>query len=184
MRRSGVYALVGVIVAAVLIASQMPINTTPRIIKDPLNESLPETWLERGGSLDADFEGHFYVSVIRYFGIIRLWITPREGARTTYIRVEVRRDFLNGLYLEVEPPGHGEVEISQGESQNGMLYIIQVKDLGEAGKGTYEMTFIDEAPEKSLSMDITVEVRDGLLKYRGELPVLVMEPFSNLTWTG
>ena len=187
MRKSEVYtlAIVTAIAAIIIAASQIPIEVTPHLSKAPYNESAsPINWVGKGESLRANFSGHFYVVVNRVFGRIILWITPGEGARTTYIRVDVRRKFLNGLYLEVEPPWYGRVEIRRGKSQNGMHYTIQVKDLGEAGDSTYELTFVDRAPEESLSMEITVEVRDGLFKYRGELPVLVLEPFSNSTWTG
>ena len=182
MRKSKVYSLVIVTaIAAVIIAStQVPMGLTPQLSKVSYNESAsPVNWVGKGESLRANFSGHFYVVVNRHFGRITLWVTPAESARTTYIRVDVRREFLNGLYLEVEPPWYGRVEITRGESENGMMYVIQVKDLGEAGKGTYELTFVDKGPEESLSMGITVEVRDGLFRYRGELPVVVLEPFSN-----
>ncbi len=187
MRRPEVYALASVIVIAVVLftASQMPIEVTPHLSKVSYNESAsPVNWVGKDEGLRANFSGHFYVVITRSFGRIRLWITPGEGVRTTYIRVEVKRDFLNGLYMEVEPPWYGKVEISRGESQNGMRYIIQVKNLGESGKGTYELTFIDKAPEESISMHITVEVRDGLIKYRGELPAVILEPFYRFNCTG
>ena len=185
MRKSKVYTVVIVTtIAAILIAAtQVPMSVTPKLSKVSYNESTsPFNWIGKGESLRANFSGHFYVVVNRHFGRITLWITPAEGARTTYIRVDIRREFLNRLYLEVEPPWYGRVEITRGESEDGMRYVIQVKDLGESGDSTYELTFVDRAPEKSLSMEIIVEVRDGLFKYRGELPVVVLEPFSNSTW--
>ena len=185
MRKSKVYPLVIVtaIAAIIIAATQVPMGLTPQLSKVSYNESAsPVNWVGKGESLRANFSGHFYVVVNRHFGRITLWVTPAEGARTTYIRVDVRREFLNGLYLEVEPPWYGRVEITRGESENGMRYVIQVKDLGEAGKGTYELTFVDRAPEESLSMEITVEVREGLFRYRGELPVVVLEPVSDSTW--
>ncbi len=187
MRKSKVYPVVIVTaIAAILIAAtQVPMSVTPQLSKVSYNESSnPVNWVGKDESLRANFSGHFYVVVNRYLGRITLWITPAEGARTTYIRVDVRREFLNGLYLEVEPPWYGRVEVMRGEGENGMRYVIQVRDLGEAGDSTYELTFVDRAPEESLSMEITVEVRDGLFRYRGELPVVILEPFSNSTLDG
>ncbi len=184
MRRHYAYATVVIPIVLIIIASQVPVTVTPELSKGPYGDSEePINWVGRDESLRANFSGHFYVVVTRDFDRIRLWITPRESARTLNVRVEVKREYLNDLYLEVEPPWYGEVEIIRGENQNGMRYIIQVKNFGEAGKGTYELTFIDKAPEDRISMHITVETRDGLIKYRGELPVVILEPFYRFNCT-
>ncbi|WP_461866635.1 hypothetical protein [Thermococcus sp.] len=149
----------------------------PGLSKVPYNESEGQpNFVGPHEKLRANFSGHFYVVVTRSFGRIRLWITPKEGTETLHIGIKVKRKFLNGLYLEVEPPWYGKVEISREDSSNGMVYSIQVRELGEAGKGTYGITFIDMAPEDKIAMDIEVEVRDGLTKYRGELPVVILDP--------
>ncbi|NJE11448.1 hypothetical protein [Thermococcus sp. MAR1] len=176
---------VAIIVVILTIASQVPMTLEPHLSKVSYTDSEnPTSWVGRDESLRANFSGHFYVVITRSFDKIRLWITPREGARTLYIRVVVKREFLNALYLEVEPPWYGKVEISRAESQEGMTYLIQVKDLGEAGEGTYELTFLDRAPEEKLLMWVTVEVRDGLFKYKGTLSTVVLEPFYAPNCTG
>ncbi|WP_456423336.1 hypothetical protein [Thermococcus sp.] len=176
---------VAIVIVILAIASQVPMTLEPRLSKvSYANSENPASWVGRDESLRANFSGHFYVVITRSFDKIHLWITPREGARTLYIRVMVKRKFLNALYLEVEPPWYGKVEISRAESQEGVAYLIQVKDLGEAGDGTYELTFLDRAPEERLLMLVTVEVRDGLFKYRGTLSTVVLEPFYAPNCTG
>ncbi|WP_460041651.1 hypothetical protein [Thermococcus atlanticus] len=183
-RRAYVLSAVLIIVVVLAIASQVSITLEPRLSKVSYTGSgNPVSWVGRDESLRANFSGHFYVIITRSFDKIRLWITPREGARTLYIKVVVKREFLNALYLEVEPPWYGKVEISRGEDR-GTTYIIQVRDLGEAGDGTYELTFVDRAPEERLMMQVTVEVRDDLFKYQGTLSAVVLEPFYAASCTG
>ncbi|WP_456444018.1 hypothetical protein [Thermococcus sp.] len=177
LKVSGKYIAVVLVVAVVLMASQIPINVSPRVSKDAHNESLPVNWIGMDDGLNANFNGHFYVSVFRYFNVIRLWITPRDGAKTTYIRVEVRREFTNALYMEVDPPYRGRVSMKVEDSNDGEAYLIEVQNPGE---GTYELDFMDWAPESRSSMHITVETREGILRYRGELPVIVLEPSKGI----
>jgi hypothetical protein len=179
VRKISTRAIVAVFIAVVILVAwnNMTITVEPKLSKISYNESEnPPNWVGPEERLRANFSGHFYIVINRDFDKITLWITPGEGARTTYIRVKIRRKFLNGLYLEVEPPWYGKVDISREESPNEMTYLIQVKDLGEAGKATYQMRFVDRAPEDQLRMDISVEVRDGIIKYKGELPVVILEP--------
>ena len=186
MRKFYGYALafLFVLVIALIAEIGIPATVAPQLSKVSYNDSLPTNWVGRDESLRANFSGHFYVIVNRNFGRITIWVTPKEGARTEYIGVEVRRKFLNELYMEVEPPWYGKVEINREDDSDGMRYLIQVKDLGESGEGTVELTFIDRAPEEIVSMKITVEVREGPFKYRGELPVVIPDPFCNCTLTG
>ncbi|WP_457750644.1 hypothetical protein [Thermococcus sp.] len=88
----------------------------------------------------------------------------------------MKRKFLNELYLEVMPPDRGKVEMSSVKSSNETMYLIQVYPSDDSGEGTYEMIFIDMAPEKTINMNITVEVQYGLRKYRGKLSVMIVNP--------
>lgn len=185
MRRFYTYALVIVFILAIvlLVEGGIPVGVSPQISKVSYNESLPPNWVGMDESLRANFSGHFYVVVNRHFGRIIIWVTPSEGARTEHISVKIKRKFMNAFYMEVQPPWYGRIEIKRLNNRNKMEYLIRVTDLGEAGKSTYELQFIDRAPEEMLSFIITVETREGLFRYRGELPVVIPEPFYNCTFT-
>ena len=175
-----ILVVVGVIgIMTFFLWSSSTTTIEPYLHKDSYNESAaPTDWVGKGDILDANFSGYFDVSVFQ--GIdnkIRIWVTPREGAKTVYIRVLVKRKFLNELYLEVMPPDKGKVEISSARSPNETIYVIQVYPSGDSGEGTYEMIFIDMAPEKTIKMEITVEIQYGFRKYRGELSAVIVNPF-------
>ena len=107
---------------------------------------------------------------------IILMITPKEGARTTHIKVLVKRKFANGLYIEVMPPYQGKVEISEAFDQEGVGYLVQVHPEGNSREGTYGMAFIDLTSEKSIKMKITVEVQYGFRRYRGTFSAVILDP--------
>ncbi len=136
--------------------------------------------VRRGGEVIANFSGRFAITVYREFGRIHVHISTLERSHITDVKVYVRRNFLNGLYMELEPPCCGAQEIIHQERvEYGVLYIIHLRNLQEAGKGDLELTFIDRALEKEFTIRVEVEAKEHCRPYRGEAVFVIMNPYKS-----
>jgi hypothetical protein len=98
LKKTSIGLLLIIIATGFLLATTIPKTITPKLSKVAYDEyGAPVNWVGRDEELRADFGEHFYVIVNRNFDNIIVWITPREGAKTTYIRVEITREFLKGV---------------------------------------------------------------------------------------
>lgn len=168
-------------IAALIVYFTVPSQEEPRFMLQ-WNSTLERghAVVGRGGEVIANFSGRFAVTVYREFGRIHVHIGTLEKSHITDVKVYVRRDFLNGLYVELEPPCCGASEvITQRKVNYGVLYVIHLQDLREAGKGDLELTFVDRAPENELTIRVEVEAKEHYRPYRGEAVFVIADPYAS-----